>query len=139
MTVAESYMATYLPGITAEYDYTLSITPHEGMPVEGGKHQTIFELDDKSLVVVPIGDASAFDISLKWTLITEADAGTILSLYHDVNKCNGSEKSFYWSHPTETSNTYVVRFIEPPTFEWVAGYVGYMSVAIRVRVEGVKP
>lgn len=137
MTIELWHMARYLPERRADYHGTLSITPHEVLPFEGGKHQAIYELDNKRLAVVPICSTSSFDIQLQWTHLTESDAGTILAFYHDTSKCNGSQRTFYWQHPTETSNLYIARFLSPPKGEQVAGYVGYMSISVSLRLEGV--
>jgi len=137
MTIELWEMARYLPERRADYNYTLDIAPHNSMRFVGSKHQAIYPLDNKRLAVVPICDTSSFDIELNWDLLEESDAGIIISLYHDVWKCNGSERTFYWQHPTETSNLYIARFLGEPTGEQIAGYVGYMSIGVTLRLEGI--
>ena len=134
--MAEKTMADYLPVKTADYNYTLNITPQRVMPEEGDKKQVVHEYDDGDISVVTVSNASRFDITVQWTALDFADAGTIMDLWHDNNKANGRARTFYWQHPLET-NVYVVRFMQPLTRVDAAGLPGHKEIQrIRLRVEG---
>jgi hypothetical protein len=139
MTANTWEMAHYLSVAVADYNYTLNIPPHNVMPIAGSKNQVSYELDDKTVSVVPISNTSSFDVELQYEAISESNAGLILDLYHDTEKCNGSQKTFYWTHPFESGNTYVVRFLGPVRMLRSVEYGNYLTLdSITLRVEGVK-
>jgi len=131
-------MADYLPVAIADYDYTLIVTPQAVMPQEGDKKQVVHEYDDGTVAVVTLAQQSKFNIQVQWTLITDADASTILDLYHDPNKANARAYTFYFHHPIDERD-YVVRFMTQLTQTLQAGLAGYReNPVITLRVEGVK-
>jgi hypothetical protein len=139
MTVETWHIAYYLQTAVADYDYTLEMAPHNVMPIEGGKHQAVYPMDDNSVSVVPISNVASFDVELQWEAVTEANAGIIMSLYYDTSKANGSEHTFYWKNPFETDNIYVVRFMGPIRSVRSVEYGNYLTIdSVTIRVEGVK-
>jgi hypothetical protein len=139
MTIQTWHMAAYLPVKTADYNYTLDIPPHNVMPIDGSKHQVIYELDDKTVSVVPVSTVSSFDVELQWEALSETNAGILIAMYHDTTKCNGSQKTFYWKEPFDADNTYVARFMSPVRMVRSVEYGNYLTVdSVIIRVEGVK-
>ena len=131
-------MADYLPVATADYDYTLSVTPQAVMPQEGDKLQVVHEYDDGTVAVVTLAQQSKFNIQVQWNLLSNSDASTILDLYHDSNKANARAYTWYFHHPIDERD-YVVRFMTQLTQTLQAGLTGYReNPQITLRVEGVK-
>jgi hypothetical protein len=85
--------------------------------------------------VIGVSDISYFDITLQWKILPTSDAGTIMDFWHDANKANGMENSFYWAHPVD-GHTYVAHFIsEITTFyksEYPSAHVEVGSVNLRI-------
>ena len=131
-------MADYLPVKMADYSYTLNVTPQAVLPQEGDRKQVVHEYDDGTVAVVTLALQSQFSIRLQWDLIPDADASTILDLYHDPNKANARAYTFYFYHPID-EREYVVRFMTQLTQTLQAGLTGYReNPQITLRVEGVK-
>jgi len=130
-------MASYLDPKEADYDYTLDIGPHDVMPIVGDKKQSIYEMDDGSLAVIPISNQSIFDIELQWSgSLTEEDAGIIIALYNAPTQACRSYRTFYWKHPQE-ENVYTVRFMGPLTTRYTYQHGQRILIdSIRLRVEG---
>lgn len=107
MSASEPY--DYLSTITADYSATtLSITAQETFTEEGFKNQVIHLADDNSEERITLSSGSIFYAEIPWPILSEADAGTIMDLYHDATKANGMGRTFQWlSHD---GHTYVVRF-----------------------------
>ena len=98
----------FLSTITADYDYTLSLTAQEVFQEEGFKNQKVHMADDNSEEVVTLSTGSIFYATIPFPILSEADSGTIHDLYHDPVKANGMGRTFKWlSHD---GHTYVVRF-----------------------------
>lgn len=133
-------MYDYLPTATADYDYTLTVIPHNALSFTAKKKQIIHTKDDGSVKVYSLsGSYSYFDVVVDWSKVTQANHGTIFDLWNDPAKANGSENTFYWSHPVD-GHTYVVRFMGDMESEYVAGY-GTRIIPIKpitLRVEGRK-
>lgn len=134
-------ISTYLSDKTADYTTTeLSVAPQNIMTEEGRKNQIVYEMDDSSPYVVNLSD-SWFNMTLEWTYLSDTggDAETILQMYHDSNRANGSENTFYWQHPKD-GNTYTVRFMTPLRRVYKANMPDGKSVAqVTLRIEGKKP
>lgn len=107
MSAAEVY--DYVSTITADYSATtLSITAQETFTEEGFKNQVIHMADDNSEERITLSPGSIFYAEIPWPILSEADAGTIMDLYHDPAKANGMGNSFKWE--SHDGHTYVVRF-----------------------------
>ena len=109
MSAQEIY--DYVSTITADYDYTLTIKAGYTVTEEGQKNQVIHMADDNSEERITLSTGSIFYISWDWGLLSGADSGTIMDLYHDPAKANGMGNSFKWTG--HDGHTYVVRFAGP--------------------------
>ena len=131
----------YVISLAANYTAVeLSVNPQQILTEMVDKKQEIHEYDNGAIDVVSFSDTAYFEITLQWTAITEADAGTIFDMYADTAKANGRERTFYFQHPD--GHTYTVRFMGPLRRNYttdlsVAGYREIDSVTL--RVEGRKP
>jgi hypothetical protein len=105
MASAEPY--DYLSTITADYNTTLAIKAQGKITEEGYKNQVVHLADDNTEKRITLSAGSIFYISFAWNQLTEANAGTILDLYHDPAKANGVGRSFKFAYD---GHTYVVRF-----------------------------
>lgn len=106
MAASEPY--DFLSVIASDYDYTLDIIAQEVFQEEGFKNQEVHMADDSTEEVVTLSTGSIFYAAIPWSILSEADSGTIHDLYHDSVKANGMGRSFKWlSHD---GHTYVVRF-----------------------------
>jgi hypothetical protein len=106
MSAFEPY--DYLPTITPDYDYTLTIKAQGTVTEEGYKNQVVHLADDNSEEVVTLSPNSIFYVSWEWGLLSESDSGTIFDLYHDPVKANGIARSFKLT--AYDGHDYVVRF-----------------------------
>jgi len=98
----------YLPTITPDYDYTLTIKAQGTVTEDGYKNQVVHLADDNSEERITLSPNSIFYVSWDWALLSETDSGTIFDLYHDPLKANGIGRSFKWA--AHDGHTYVVRF-----------------------------
>jgi hypothetical protein len=105
MAASEPY--DFLSTITPDYDYTLAIKAQGKITEEGFKNQTIHLADDNTEKRITLSTGSLFYIAFAWKQLTEANAGTILDLYHDPAKANGMGRSFKFAYD---GHTYVCRF-----------------------------
>lgn len=106
MAAAEPY--DYLPTITADYDYTLTIKAQGKITEEGEKKQIIRTGDDFSEERISLSSTSVFYIIVPWKILSASESGTIVELYHNASKANGMVRSFRCS--IYDGHTYVVRF-----------------------------
>jgi len=128
-------MIDYLSSGTADYVYLLDIDPQNEMVETGDKTQIIHTFDDGSVRVASKGNQSYFDIEYSLSVLTEVQAETILDLWHDENKANGMERTFYWVHPIDGDN-YVVRFLGVIQRKRTHQMYLYSSIdSIKLRVE----
>ena len=128
-------MKDYLNSGEADYEYLLDIDPQNEMNETGYKEQIIHNFDDGSVRIAAKSDQSYFDIEYSLSVLTEAQAETIIDLWHDTDKANGSENTFYWVHPIDGDN-YVVRFMGLVTRKRSHQMYLYSSIAsIKLRVE----
>lgn len=134
-------ISTYLSNKTADYTTTeFSVSPQNVMTEESVKNQILYEMDDATPYVVSLSD-SYFFVTLEWVYLstTGGDAETILDFWHDSNKGNGYERTFYWQHPKD-GNTYTVRFASPLTRVYKAQLPSGKAISqLKLRVEGKKP
>ena len=65
--------------------------------------------DDGSEEVITLDSDVVCYVTLRWAVLSAADAGTILDFWLDAAKGNGVAESFKWDHPTD-GHTYVVKF-----------------------------
>lgn len=142
-------MYSYLDDVTADYNYTLVLRNQNVMPEYGEKKQIIHRFDDGGISVTRMSDTSFFEVNIQFTALDSDDAETLLDLWHDEDKANGSANTFYWQHPV-THEYYTVRFMDILTRNYRADY-GITSTGIHngtafleieeitLRIEGNKP
>jgi hypothetical protein len=138
--MADKEMYDYLSTVTPTYTATiLSVTPQMVLPATGKKSQVLHEFDDGSIGVISKSSSSYFDVSLQWDILISSDAGIIMDFWHDTNKANGMENSFYWQHPAD-GHTYVAHFMGPLTTVYTQGRgADYKEVQqIELRIIGRK-
>jgi hypothetical protein len=104
------------------------------MTEEGEFRQKTVEFDDVSVGVLTKSTTPIFLFSLRWPLLTEADANTIYDFYFDTAKAKGKARTFEFPHPTD-GNTYIVRFWSSISRE--TRYIRSIN-EIKLRVEGYK-
>lgn len=98
----------YVDTIAADVDVTLSLDPQVVIPEVGGKGDMIHLADDDSEERVGFSSDFNFYITIRFDLLNEADAGTLLDIWADSSKANGRINSWKFVHPD--GHTYVVRF-----------------------------
>lgn len=95
----------YVALATADVDVTLTITA-QGQVTETSRENTVVHIgDDESEERVILSSTPVFFLSWNWNILSEADSGTVLDLYH--TSAQGMGKSFKCTHG---GHTYVVRF-----------------------------
>lgn len=95
----------YLSIVAPDVDITLSITAQGEVTEESRTNTVIHIADDESEERIVLSATSVFYAAFGWNILSEADSGTILDLYH--TSAQGKAKSFKWTHDGQT---YVVRF-----------------------------
>ena len=137
--MSEKEMADYLDEETADYDFTLDISPHNVLEEMCGKIQDRHQFDDGSVSTVTLSQDNYYLVNLLWDHLTMVDAGTIFDLFNDENQANGLANSFYWEHPRD-GHTYTVRFEEALNRNYMALVASRTSIPkVVFRVTGVKP
>lgn len=133
--MAAKEMYDYVSTVTPDYDSTLNVTP-QNVLVEGASWaQNVQETDDRTEQVLTLG-GPFFDVHLEWTVISEADAGTIFDFYNDIGKGKGFARSFKWAHPKD-GHTYVVKFRSVLKRTYAVAMPGYQKVdSVTLRVIG---
>ena len=132
-------MIDYLSEVEADYAWVLDIPPQNVMDIEGDKKQIVHEFDDGSVAVVEKSTQSYFNISVQWDVLESDDADTLFDLWHDTDKANGSERTFYWEHPIE-GTVYTVRQLA--LIKRSQAHQNYLLAQISgmvLNVEGVAP
>jgi len=132
-------MSDYLSEVEADYAYVFDIPPQNIMDEDGAKNQIIHTFDDGSISVVSKSTVSRFTIQLQFDVLEETDADTIIDLWHDTEKANGSERTFYWEHPIE-GTVYTVRQLA--LIKRSQAHQNYLLAQISgmvLNVEGVAP
>ena len=84
----------------ADVDETLTLTACEAIPESGDKKPGRSRRRRRLGKRVSLDDNSEFYIRLRFAVLSEADAGTLLDLWHDPAKANGRANSFKFAHPT---------------------------------------
>jgi hypothetical protein len=129
-------MRDFLTEKVADYEFLLDIPATVSMPEVGDKTQEVHKFDDGSVDVASLSDTSFFEVEIQWDVLTQEDAGIILDLWHNSNKANGRERTFYWENPKD-GFTYVVRFMEPVRVVSQHTLGDYVTIERTVlRVEG---
>ena len=106
MAAVEIY--DYVSTVTADYDYTLSVTPHAVLTDDGDKDQVIHRaVDSVNHERIGFSDDSRFRILLRWDMLSADDCGTIIEMFLDSSKANFYDNSFKFLHPD--GHTYVVK------------------------------
>lgn len=117
--MAQFLMSEFLGTVTADYAYTLTVAPNDGMSIQPLKTQIILYTDDNTPLVRNINENTKFKVQLTWEKLSLADAEIIMELWTDTSKANGAENSFRWTNPGDTK-TYVVKFITMPSLKHFA-------------------
>ncbi len=103
--MAAKHPYDYLPTVTADVDVTLSVSVQGEVTEESNTNVVIHIGDDGSEERILLATTPIFYATIQWNVLTEADSGTILDLYH--TSAQGMLNSFKWAHD---GYTYVVRF-----------------------------
>lgn len=107
----------YVDEATVDHDKTLSVSPRAALGGAvldeiGEKPDVVYEGDDNDPASETRIDFSGGDVTfyiyLRWDLLNEADAGTIMQFWCDPDYGCGKIYTFKFSHPD--GHTYVVRF-----------------------------
>jgi len=120
----------YVSTIAADVDQTLSLDPQVVIPEVGGKGDVIHLADDDSEERCGFSDDFTFFITIRFDLLNQVDAGTLLDLWADSSKANGRINSFKFSHPD--GHTYVVRFDTDMTRLMAPTYYGVKNIRLKV-------
>ena len=97
--------ADYVAAAVADVDVTLAIVA-QGHVTETSRENTVIHVgDDGSEERIILSSTPMFTLSWSWNVLSEADSGTILDLYHTT--AQGMGRSFKCTHG---GHTYVVRF-----------------------------
>lgn len=133
-------MGDHLQAVVADYTLEeLAITPQGVLSDSPEKIQEIYVADDGTINVTSYSTNTFFDVRLEWELLTLTEADFLESLWASATKANGSERTFYWVHPSD-GYTYTVRFMGPFSREQKGHMCSYRSIkSVVLRVEGVKP
>ena len=122
----------YVSTMAADVAVTLELDPQIVLTEIGGKGDIIHLADDDSEERVGFSSSYTFYVNIRYDLLNEADAGTLLDLWANTSSADGRKNSFLFSHPD--GHVYVVRFdtdltrLMSPTF--------YSVKNIRLRVLG---
>lgn len=132
-------MWDFLPVLTADYDYTLDISPHKILPMTGDKSQLVHKKDNGSISVYTISSQSYFDVEVTWDILVSVDYAVIFDLWHNPLKANGMGRTFYWEHPLENL-VYTARFMSKIKGNNHAGWgADKLSMnTVTLRLEGRK-
>ena len=123
----------YVQAVTADNNWTLSVSPSEVIVETGKKNQIILMGDDDSEERISLSTSSIFYVTLVWNKKSRNDAGTIFNAYHSPNKGNGNAESFYWASPD--GHTYTVRFdgeLSRDMLNLPTVHYDFMSVRLRI-------
>lgn len=132
-------LSDYLSSKTADYNYSLALPCHVGLPVTGNKNQIVHEFDDGSVRVAAMTDHSWYDVEVDFYIQTNANATILFELYNNPSYANGSERTFYWYHPRD-ARYYTVRFMSPVTDTTLPRNTSIRRIEkVTLRVEGTKP
>ncbi len=96
----------YLSTVTPDVDVTLSVEAQGEISEESLENCVIHLGDDGSEERISLSTTPVFYVTFGYNVLSEADSGTILDLYH-TSAC-GMALSFKWS--AYDGHTYVVRF-----------------------------
>lgn len=138
--MAAKEMRDYLSNVVADYTSTeLSVSPQQTLIEKGSLgNQIVHEADDNSEQVITLSSDSEFIVTLQWTAISEADAGTIFDFFHDNSKAKGFARSFYWQHPKD-GHTYTVKFRSELERRYRTQLHNYQEIAqVKLKVIGYK-
>ena len=128
-------MHNYLPIKVAEYtSEELYLLPHGELVETPYWKQERFVLDGNIPKVHIFSNVTFFTVSFQFEIQTQYESSLIIDIYSHHEKARGSERTFYWHHPTD-GHIYVVRF--HPDMERVISF--YPTVPnVQLWVEGVK-
>ena len=124
------YLAT---GVTANSTNTLDLTARGLVRERGSRNQIVHLADDDSEEVISFDTRPTFFISVPWSAMDEADAGTVMDFWGSTSKGDGIAKRFHFVHAygTQTHN-YTVRFNKPLTRNIRAGNIHGAAVELKV-------
>ena len=137
--MAEFLMSEFLSTVTADYAYTLTLAPQEGMTITPVKNQVLKYTDDGSPLILNLSSASKFIVVLTWGRLPLSDAETVMELWCDSTKADGVRRSFRWTNSGDSSTPnkiYVVNFLTQPELKHFLGR-SYQSIdKIQLLVRG---
>ncbi len=110
----------------------MSLDPQVVINEAGGKGDIIHLADDDSEERVGFSSSHTFFIAIRYDLLNEVDAGTLLDIWADTAKADGRKSSFKFTHPD--GHTYVVRF--DTDFTRLVSPTYYSVKKIRLRILG---
>lgn len=126
-------MYDYLPTKAADYSTsTLSVSPSEVIPEEGGRPVLLNESDSGTIEAITLSTANSFTVTLAWAVISPADAATIVDFYYDAAKGDCGAKTILWQHGCD-GHTYVARFLGKLPREWRVGYSAINKIQLRIE------
>lgn len=125
-------MYDYLTATAASSTELFDVKPQKILTETGQKNQIAHIGDDGSEQRVSFSNTSVFNVTLKWNVISPADAGTIMDYFHSTALGNGISRSFRWAHPTD-GHTYTVRFASDlAQFRQEVPLYGFKDVTFKV-------
>ena len=106
--MAAKELYDYLSTIASDVNVTLSVKCQVDLIEIWHKDQVIHRAVDGTTERKGFSEDTVATIKIRFDVLSESDAGTILDIYHDSAKANAFENSFKFSHPD--GHTYVVKF-----------------------------
>lgn len=122
----------YVSTVSPDNNETLSVDPQTVITEIATKNDVIHLMDDESEERVGLSSSFVFYIMIRYDLLNESDAGTVIDFFCDASKGNGKLSSFKFDHPD--SHTYVVRFDEDITK--LKDPINYSFKTIRLKILG---
>lgn len=113
-------MYDYLSVGTADYTATeLDIKSQGDLTETMHWNQDVHQLDGSGRKVITHGDEVLYEVQFSFEVLTNSEVNTIIDMHNNPAKAKGSEKTFYWHHPTD-EYIYVARF--HPSMEKLISY-----------------
>ncbi len=103
-------MYDYLETGTADYiDQEFDILAQNVLSERANWNQDVHKMDGPVRRVVSFTNGVSYEVNVSFDNLSETDTDFILDMYNNPDKAKGSEKTFYWHHPTD-GRIYVARF-----------------------------
>ncbi len=126
-------MSDYLGTGTADYTAAnLEVVCQQVLTITPSKNQQLLWTDANTPLSINIDDDETFIVDLIYNYITQANAEIVMDFWLNATKGNGSNRTFYWEHPTD-GEVYVSRFLKTPQHKAYAhDYEGVMNIQLYV-------